>query len=232
MASRRRQPPRERLHDRMQLPSSIFPTEEPGSNTDDIRRCGNLYSEAEVIKVLAEYIGEICSTRPLKMDHRFSNCHIGLGGSACAIGLYASLGLKFPEHKTLLWASIILHFACLLVWSCIDYFILRSTILTFYSHSGTRFSLNIVLERSTGDLSISLRPFSCPINTNTVTVTRSLGEYFYETGELDCHQVFEDVRKIYADTLFAEDEVEMQTTSPTVAATSHTERKRRSKKKA
>lgn len=89
------------------------------------RKCSNLYSEVELARNISEYVTDCACQLGYDGDTFYSNIRILLSTVACAIGLFASVWLPYPESKEMLILAIVMFFSVMLALFFIDVFVMQ-----------------------------------------------------------------------------------------------------------
>lgn len=111
--------------DYAQPDQSVEEEETPKEPQLPSRKCSNLYSEAELARNISDYVNDCACQLGYEGDTFYSNIRILLSTVACAIGLFASIWLPYPESKEALILAIVMFFSVMAALFFIDVFVVQ-----------------------------------------------------------------------------------------------------------
>ena len=154
---------------------------------------GNLYSAFDVNKALCGFFEEAVPKAGLTLSMAISNLRILLMTGACACGIYAHFGCKFPTEN--MWIAIFafLYFIQSGLVVLIDFFIVKSSCLIFIDKSsGNRVFLDIDKPKHDSSVTLRLRSPGC-----SVASTFDVGKFFNSNGVLEQKVTFSEFAALY-----------------------------------
>lgn len=163
----------------------------PQAKEWDIRKCPNLYSESEIIKMICEYISDVIGMdgRSFKQDTYFMNMRLLFGFIGIAFASYASIAVSFEKQKILLGFCAGMFFFCMILLYLMEIFWVHGASVTFFDKKNVRRFLDVSLDRKASSISLRLRtgnPKVSPSSTRTIY----LGRLFDADGHLVTEEIY------------------------------------------
>ncbi|PFH33155.1 hypothetical protein BESB_083540 [Besnoitia besnoiti] len=160
----------------------------------NMRRISNLYSEAELLRAVEDYVLD-CLTHLGYSEHRvFSNIRLCLASIACCVGAYASFFVPLPIDSIQLKVAIGAFFGALLLLLCVETFFVKNAIACFKTKQGVPFFVDCHVDRATNDLVLAVRQKDACLSTAS-----SVGRFFDEKGYLLIDTLYAELRKLLND---------------------------------
>eukprot|EP00922_Rhytidocystis_sp_ex-Travisia-forbesii_P058253 GHVS01086136.1.p1 GENE.GHVS01086136.1~~GHVS01086136.1.p1 ORF type:complete len:212 (+),score=40.97 GHVS01086136.1:926-1561(+) len=160
-----------------------------------IRKVVNLYSEAELMRNLADYISDLLLALDYTEDYTFTNLRILLTGLSCLFALYATAVVSFPDQILQLKYSVLAFFGVLGVLFVIEATTVKSAIIAIRNKKGDRLFIDGHLDRSEGQVVFGIRA------SNKTELTRApyVGLFFDKNGMLVTDAIFDEMRQLLLD---------------------------------
>ncbi|CBZ53220.1 conserved hypothetical protein [Neospora caninum Liverpool] len=160
----------------------------------NMRRVSNLYSEAELLRVVEDYVAD-CMTHLGYQEYRlYSNLRLLIASFACCVAAYASFGVPFPTDGPYLKLSIVTFFVSLLVLLFIETVCVKNAIACFKDKDGEAFFIDSHIDRNTNDLVLAIRQKSLYLSTAS-----NVGRFFDSKGYLLIDTLYEELTNLLQD---------------------------------
>lgn len=155
------------------------------------RKCSNLYSEADLMKLLCDYINDCLIAKGYKECYLYSNIRLFLMSVVCLAAIIALAVLKFPDqifYIKICLASFAINMFGLFIF---ELFVVKGSFVFIIDDSGIRSFFDVNLTRSTGDIKLSLTRGG-----KQASISNYVGKYFDSEGFLVTDTVYKDLMQL------------------------------------